>query len=230
MALKFKFRKEKLITDANFYLFKEFTDIWEWDKNPGKPMAHSFFLFIFHLCDLSEDNPIRDVAEEKKEKEALFRTFGDKAHIFTEEEHALLGPAVACYIKHNRTAEERILTSFDLKAQETREVLNDTEPETVENSKDGVTTFVANTDIIARGLKELDSIKKSKINVISAVRKEAMMQRVRGQVTLSPLSKGNIAIVPESELYAQYETYIIQGEGDGEQEFHHTSSPQAASD
>lgn len=218
MALRFKFRKERLVVDANFYLFHEFVSIWKWDKSPHKTKANKLFYFIFLLCDLSEENPLRDVASEKKEEESFFRAYGNKHHQFLSKERALAEAAIDCYIKYNKTAEERILESFDNKAEELRDRLEETKPETVENSKDGVTTFVTNTDIITRGLKELDSIKKLKINVIAAVRKEAMMQRVRGQVILSPLSKGDISIIPEYEVYAQYEAELIQGASEGGQD------------
>ena len=121
--------------------------------------------------------------------------------------------AVNTYIKYSKTAEERILELFDIKAEELRKVLDSTKPETEENSKDGVTTFVTNTDIITKGLKELDFVKKQKVNVINAVRNEAMSQRVRGQIVLSPLSKGAIDVPHEYELYGSYETDTIQKSG-----------------
>lgn len=211
MAIKFNIQKERIITDPFFFLFKEFTDIWKHDKSTNKVKANKLFYFVFLLCDLTEDNPLRDVDAERKEVESKFRVFGNKNHTFSKRERTLLGAAVDCYIKYSKTAEERILESFDQKAEELRDLLDKTKPETAENSKDGVTAFVTNTDIITRGLKELDLVKKQKINVISAVRKAAMTQRVRGQVTLSPLSKGNITLPSEVELYELYETQIIQG-------------------
>ncbi len=218
MALRFKFRKERIVTDANFFLFHEFEAIWKWDKTSHRVKSNKMFYFIFLLCDLSEDNPLRDVHAEKKEEESLFRAYGDKKHKFTPKERSLVSDAVDCYIKYTKTAEERILEAFDNKAEELRDVLDGTLPETVENEKDGVTTFVSNTEIITNGLKEIDSIKRLKINVIAAVRKEAMMQRVRGQVVLSPLSKGDISITPDYEVYAQYEAEFIQGESGSGQE------------
>lgn len=212
--IKFEFRKEKLVTTPQFFLFKEFTAIWKWDKSIGKPKAHKLFFFVFLLCDLSEDNPLRDHPSEVKEEEALYRAYGDKTHKFIRKERELLEFAVNCYIKHNETPEERILEAFDEKAVELRGTLEEVKPETHENFKDGVTTFVSNSSIITRGLRELDGVKKLKINVINAVRRVAMTQRVRGQAVLSPLSKGTIPLTSEAELYVDYELDSIQGESE----------------
>ena len=203
--INFKFRKERLVTDAVTYIFHEFVDILEWDKTTDKRKANKMLYFVFLLCDLSEENPIRDVPYDHKEEEALFRAYGKKTHKFTKRELELVHPAVDTYLKYSKAAEERILEVFDDKAEEIRLVLEETKPETVENEKDGVVAFSTNTGIITKSLKELDYIKKQKINVMAAVKNEAMTQRVRGQLVLSPLSKGSISLTPEYELYAQYE-------------------------
>ncbi len=209
MAIKFEFRKEKLVTDSNFFLFKEFTDIWDSDSQNTRPAANKLLKFIYHLCDLGEENPLRDLPSEAKEKEAMFTVYGTHKKSFTKKERNLLSPAIDCYIKYNTTSEERILNAFENKAKEIRTVLDEVIPETLENFKDGVTTFTSNTGIITRGLKELDSLKKLKANVIASVRKEAILQKVRGQVVLSPLSLGNIEVVDIHELYAEYEAKAI---------------------
>lgn len=212
--IKFKFHKERIQVTPQFYLFTEFTDIWNWDKQPGKPKANKLLYFVFLLCDLSQENPLRDVASEQKESESLYRVYGDKLHQFTKKERELLEPAIECYSKYNETSEERILESFDEKATELREAIEKALPETFENVKDGVTTFVTNSSIITKGLKELDAVKKLKINVINSIRREAMSQRVRGAAVLSPLSKGNIPLPSEAEMYTQYEVNNVQRPSD----------------
>lgn len=194
MAIKFTIRKEKVIVDEKFFMFKEFVDIWHWDKSSQKPKAHKMLYFIFLLCDITETNPLRDIPAEKREAEALFYAYGKREHKFTKKELELLEPGIYCYIKYNTTSEERILIAFDNKAEEIRDVLDQTEPETVENETSGVVSFSSNTGIITKGLKEINDIKKLKVNVISAVRREAMSQKIRGQVQLSPLTKGAIEL------------------------------------
>ena len=192
MAIRFKFRKEKIITDEVFFMFKPFRDLWEWDKSPDKEKANPMFYFIFLLCDLTEENQLRDTPASKKEEEAKFYAFGKKDKIFTKTELKVLTPALECFVKYNTIPEERILEAFDSKADELRVILENTKPETEENNSNGVITFVSNSSIITKGLKKLDAVKKSKINVISAIRRDAMTQRVRGGTMLSPLSRGNI--------------------------------------
>jgi hypothetical protein len=192
MGVSFTIRKERVITDEKFFLFKPFVDIWEWDKSEDKDKANKMLRFIYLLCDITEECPLKDVPTQKREAEALFHAYKDKDYKFTKKERELVEAGIECYIKYNETAEERLLGEFDNKAEELRAKLEETMPETVENFKNDVTTFVSNSEIITRALKELDSVKKSKIAVISAIKREALSQRVRGAAALSPNSRGLI--------------------------------------
>ena len=203
MPVKFKFRKEKIIIDPVFFMFHEFTGIWNWDKSKGKDKANKLFYFIFFLCDLTEENNFRDIPAEKREKEVLYRVYKDRGHVFPKKEYELLSKAIKCYIENNETSDERILTAFDSKSEEQRKLLEDTKFETIENEVDGVSSFVSNSDIITSGLKELDYVKKQKSAVIASIKKDAMSQRVRGKMVLSPLSKGSIELPDFSVLFAQ---------------------------
>lgn len=194
MSLTLTIRKERVVTDAKFFLFKPFTDIWNWDKTEDKDKAHKMLRFIYLLCDITEECPLKDVPSQKREPEALFYAYKDKDYKFTKKEHALVNAGIECYIKCNESAEERLLEEFDLKAEELRNKLEETMPEAVENFNNGVTSFVSNSEIITRALKELDVVKKSKINVISAIKREALSQRVRGAAALSPNSRGLIKL------------------------------------
>lgn len=202
MPVRFNFRKEKIVTDPTFFMFEEFVNIWNWDKSDEKDKANKLLYFVFLLCDLTEVNPLKDVPAEKKEEEALHRVYKNKDHKFKKKEYELVKAAIDCYIEYNEMAEERILTAFDNKAAQLRKVLKDTEFETYENIADGVSSFVSNSDIITKGLKDLDSVKKLKAAVVAAIKKDALSQRVRGQVSLSPLAKGNIELPDFSNLFS----------------------------
>lgn len=216
MAIRFKFRKQRIVTDATFFMFHEFVSIWKWDKAKNKDKAHSMLYFIYLLCDLSEGNPIKDEPLEAKEEKAMKYSYGSKKTFFTKKELELLEPAIECYNKYNNTAEERILTTFDNKAVELRNELEATVPETVEYDDFNGTKFATNSDIITKGLQELNIIKRSKVGVIAAIKKEALTNKIRGQITLSPLSKGALELptiavaVDTSNLDVQ----DIQGETD----------------
>lgn len=190
MSLTFNIRKERITADAKFFLFKAFTDIWEWDKSETKDKAHRMLRFVYLLCDITEECPLKDVPVSKRETEALFHAYKDKHYKFTKKERELVSAAIDTYIKYNESAEERLLGEFDWKADELRNKLEETMPETETNVINGVTSFVSNSEIITKALKELDSVKKSKISVISAIKREALSQRVRGAASLSPNSRG----------------------------------------
>ena len=103
MALQFEFRKDKIVLDAKFFMFKEFSAIWKHDKTKDKLKANQILFFIYLLCDIGQENPLKDVAAEKKEVEAKFRAFGDKSKQFTTKERELLEKAVKVYITINTT-------------------------------------------------------------------------------------------------------------------------------
>lgn len=198
MALKFTIKKEKLVLTPQFLMIKEFVNVWESDKNTDKRKAHKLLYFIYLLCDLTEENKLRDTPAASRESEAKFYAFGKRDHKFTKEERKILEPAIEKYIKYNESPEERILTAFDDTATRLRTVIESITPETVENSTNGVISFASNSAILTKGLRELNTTKKLKIDVISAVKNEAMSQKIRGKITLTPLSRGNITL-PEFE-------------------------------
>lgn len=194
MALKFEFRQDKIVLDVKVLMFKEFTDIWNYDKTKAKVKANQLLHFVFLLCDLSQDNPLRDVDVDKREEEAKFRAFKVKTKKFTDKEHKLLESAVERYIKLNLSPEERLLNVFDRKADQLATKLETAEPEIVTNEENGVVSFVSNSKIIAGALNKLSVIRKNRETLVAAIKNEAMSSKVRGQVALSPLSRGLIPI------------------------------------
>ncbi len=194
MAYQFEFRDEQIVMDFRFYMFKEFIDIWNKDKSKDKLNANRMLYFIFLLCDIGKDNPLKDELSENKESEAKFRAYGNRDREFTSMEMNLLEPAIKLYIELNTTTEERLLTMFDKKAKEISLVLESTIPETVTNSDSGVVSFVSNSKIITDALSKLSKIRMNRETIISTIKKRALSQKVRGGLTLSPLSRGLIKI------------------------------------
>lgn len=200
MALQFKFRKEKIILDAKFFMFEEFVNIWNWDKGKDKKKANPMLYFVWMLCDLGEENPIRDYPPDSKYHEAMRYAYGTSKKGFTKKEVELLEPAIECYKRYNNSSEERVSVVFDDKADELREMLELQVPETIPYTVGGVEKFVSNVEIITGALTELKDIKLNKAQVIAAIKKEAMSNKVRGQVSLTPLSKGTIPLPDFSKL------------------------------
>jgi len=194
MALQFKFTNDKIVLDAKFFMVKEFVDVWKYDKSKDKAKANKMLYFIFLLCDIGEENPLLDVKIEDREVEAKFRAFHDRTKKFTMRELELLEKAIPMYIDLNMTIEERLLVVFDHKAEQLKTMLEHTTPETVENEENGVVTFVSNSKIITTALTKLSMIRKNRASIVASIRKEAMSERVRGQLKLSPLIKGLIKL------------------------------------
>ena len=192
MALKFTFEKERIVLDAKFFMIKEFVNIWKNDRSKGKKKAHKMLYFIFLLCDISDDNPLAYVDIHKRELEAKFKAFHDSEKKFTKKEERLLEAAIPMYIDLNMTIEERLLDVFDMKAEQLTKLLEDITPETVENEDNGVVTFASNSKLITDALNKLSVIRKNRASIVASIRKEAINQKVRGQLTLSPLVKGLI--------------------------------------
>lgn len=175
-------------------MFKEFTDIWKDDKTKGKLNANKLLYFIFLLCDINEENPVHDVAPEKREEEAKFRAYKDRNKKFIKSEQNLLEKGIKKYIKLNMTMEERLLYAFDRKATQLSNVLEQTIPETVTNEENGVVSFVSNSKIITDALSKLSKIRINREKILASIKNEAISQKVRGKIKLSPLSRGLINI------------------------------------
>lgn len=190
MAYQFEFREEKIILDFRFFLFKEFVDIWTKDKSKSKLKANKMLYFIFLLCDISKDNPLKDKAVSKRETEAKFRAYRDKNKEFVKSELDLLEPAIKLYVDVNKTMEEKLLVAFDEKATQLSDKLDTTLPETVANEENGVVSFVSNSKIITDALSKLSKIRTNREKIVAAIKKQAITQKIRGGLNLSPLVRG----------------------------------------
>ena len=199
MALKFEFIQNKLQITPAIMLFKEFIDILKWDKTVTKVKANKLFSFVFYMSDLTEENPCSLKNPKDIETEAKFLAFHNKYYQFSKKEYELVSEAVYRYVRCNTTAEERIIEAFDQASEKLLDKLNSTSPKVVKNEKDGIKTYATNVPIITAGLTQLDDIKKRKLAIIASIKKQAIHNRVRGKIILSPLSKGIISLPDTDE-------------------------------
>lgn len=146
------------------------------------------------MYDIGGDNPLKDVDPSKREVEASFRAFGSRTPKFTKAEYELITKAVNMYVKINTTPEERVLYAFDKKAEELVKTLEEATRETSTNVDNGVVTFVSNSKIITDALAKLSLIRKTRSSIMASIKNEAMSEKVRGQIALSPLVRGLIEI------------------------------------
>ena len=191
---KLNFRKERVVLDYKFFLFKEFVDIWKYDRTKTKNKANQLLYFVYLMADINEENPLRDVPASKREEESKFRAFKKRDKVFTDKEEQLLSAAIKKYTYLNTTPEERMLYTFDRKIKELVDLLESTTPETVTNVENGVVSYASNSKIIADSLSKISKIRKIREKILLAIKKEAVSQKIRGQLSLSPLVRGLIEI------------------------------------
>ena len=188
--LQFIFRKERIELNYKFFLFKEFVDIWKSDKTKTKNKANSMLYFVFLLADITEENPLKDVPANKLEEEAKFRAFRKRDKNFTTKEEELLSAAISKYSYLNMTPEERMLYTLDKKIVQIVDMLDSSKPETVTNVENGVVSFVSNSKMITDALSRVSKVRKVREKILSSIKNEAVSQKVRGQLSLSPLVRG----------------------------------------
>lgn len=199
--IKFEFSANgSIVVTPELCLIEEFVDILKWDTTDAKLKASNVFKFVYYLCDMASSNEYRDLPENIKEDTVMKAIYGDKKTKFTKREKELVDACIETYLLLNNIPEERVLDTFDKKADEMRIVLEDTKPITVENESNGVITYDTNTAIITKGLKELNKTKSAKIAIMNVVRQEEGGDKVRGKAVLSPLSLGRISIPNITDL------------------------------
>lgn len=157
-------------------------------------------LFIFLLCDLSNDNPLVDRPFDSKREDALsvafstadgmneFKTYLDSHPTLKDS----INSAIAAYVEYENTDEQRDINTYNTKMDQFRYMLKDMEPTIIknENERTGFITFSTNIDIINSVLNDVVSLIQAKASMIALYTTGIVPKHLRGG--LSQLSKGNI--------------------------------------
>lgn len=193
--IRFEFNaKDLIVVTPELCLIDEFVDILKWDKTSDLKNASGLFRYVHYMCDMSSSNTYRDLPTGVKETTIMKAVYGVSKTKFTKKESELVDACLHAYFLLSDIPEERVLSTFDEKAEEVRQVLEETMPETVENDVSGIVMYASNTDIITKGLKELNKTKAAKIAIMQYVRQDNDKDKVRGKAELSPLAQGRIAL------------------------------------
>jgi hypothetical protein len=192
--MKLMLYKSSTIVDPDSLKYKEFKDLYKEDKEKGGKCL----LFVFLLCDLSEDNPIRDIKYTERPSEARLLAFGNKSFDILKEYgdrlYALTQKAITCYKSNIVKDEEKDIETYNNKMDQFGEMLDSTDPEIIENvSELGLYSYTTNIDIINSVLKDIVTIINNKSQMISMMVKGTVPKTLRGG--LSPLAKGKIDTV-----------------------------------
>lgn len=142
-------------------------------------------LYVFFLCDLSKENPLRDIPYNKKAQEARLRAYGPDFKTLSPEVEV----AIATY---PQTEEQKDIFTYDKKMDQFNTLLKETEPKIQrnENENTGVVSFTTNIDIINHTLKDIINIIQAKASLVALYTTGSIPRHLRGG--LSPLAKGKI--------------------------------------
>jgi len=182
--------------DETFLMVPEFTEIWKWDKTKDKKKAHKVLFYIYLMCDLNDECPTKDLDQTIKDGQCRFMAYGSRHYVFDGAETDLVVQGIQAYTMLNEVAEERMLSTYDSKIDQLRDLLEETEPVIHENVNDrtGVVTFATNIEIINRALKEISNLVKAKHDLRQTILAGFSAGHVRGKVQLSPRDKRKLRI------------------------------------
>lgn len=176
--IKFDVKDGKLTIKTSILLVKEFLDIWEDDKSPNKAEAIKDFIFIYTLCDTSDDNPFKDMAYDTVEDHCKRNAYGKVDYTLSPDRLIKINCAIIMYQDLNETSDKRLLKVLDKKIDELRKYLDD-------NPIDGT-----NAEMMFRLMEKSDKPMIAKRNAQDIIEKGIKSAKTRGSVSQSPNEKG----------------------------------------
>jgi hypothetical protein len=185
--IRFNIKNSKLIIDAQTLTVTAFNDIYESDKTKDKNKATCLLKYVFHLCDISQENSFRDVAESQREALCKRNSFGKADYQFSNRESQLLSPAIEWYNILNKNSVQRLAMAMDKKIDQISNFLETNEIKTADD-------FDAQMDAV----QKIEKVLKSKRTTDDYVRSEMEKTKNRGQVSSSPLEKGLVGYNPNA--------------------------------
>lgn len=191
--LRFTISDGKVIADPSLLMIKEFTDIMDYaDSKKDKDLGNRMLLYIFFCCDLTENNPLRDVDYRMKKEQAMARAFNTKDKQFLKKEETLIDAAIDAYNFFNETAIERATLAYDKKIDEIRSLLEDTQPEIFQtlDQHGNPNGYASNDKIIANFSKQLNDMATYKLKAMETAKKIENTGRVRGDKGSSLIERG----------------------------------------
>ena len=144
---------------------------------------------IYYRHSKNNANPFRNLDARVKEENVMQRVF--RVNSFKElklsvKDLEAFKAAEKLYIKHNQTAEGRLINSIETKLDEIAVMLDETTPSIEETIlKSGEVKFNTNITIMTNLFSKIESIMKSKSILENAVLKQEGVGRVKGGGTTS---------------------------------------------
>lgn len=197
---RFEFRKDELVYTELIKLFPEFNNLYKHNSRKDPNEINKAFKYIFFMADISSDNPFASEKKSRKQSEILFRLFADRNYKFLWRLEEKISLALDLYIKINSASEEALLKVLEEKKVQIKQLIDDSEPEIVEfTDASGVIKYESNIALLTQVLQAIVDIDARRKTIISAIKNEAINNKVRGQVYLSPLATGALKIPTENK-------------------------------
>jgi hypothetical protein len=160
-------------------------------------------IFIFLLCDLSNDNPLVDRPYNTRREEALDVAFGAGLEDFkklletVDGIRDLVNKCIEFYIKEVNTDEQKDIATYSKKMDQFRVMLHGMKP-LIERNVHDQTEFVSystNMEIINSVLRDIVSLIQTKSSMVALHTTGVIPKHLRGG--LSPLDQNKISVVIE---------------------------------
>jgi hypothetical protein len=192
--MKFMLEKSSTVVDPTSLKHDIFKKILDADKEIG----NKILLYVFLVCDISYDNPIRDVPYIDKQREAAMVIFDDEDYsIYNnlgKEWNDLTIEAIKCYDKEVVQDEDKDIYAYDKKMDQFREILMETVPRIEKNFGPNSISYSTNIEIINTVLEDIVTLIQTKASMVSMIVQGTVPKHLRGG--LSPLTKGDINTKP----------------------------------
>lgn len=175
------------------------------------PLYEKVCIFIFLLCDLSNDNPLVDRPYNTRREEALEVAFGAELNRFmalkdnNEIIRDTINKCIELYIKKVNTDEQKDIATYSKKMDQFRVMLNGMKPaiEKNTNERTNMISYSTNMEIINSVLRDIVSLIQAKSSMVALHTTGIIPKHLRGG--LSKLSTGEISVVDTDELIEQDE-------------------------
>lgn len=163
-------------------------------------------LFIFLLCDLSNDNPLVDRPYNTRREEALEVAFGDSLQLFLALKDTnvairdIVNKCIDIYIKEINTDEQKDIATYSKKMDQFRVMLHGMKPTIEKNTHEttGMISYSTNMEIINSVLSDIVSLIQAKASMVALHTIGIIPKHLRGG--LSQLTTGAIKTEIEDEI------------------------------
>jgi hypothetical protein len=163
-------------------------------------------IFIFLLCDLSNDNPLVDRPYNTKREEALEIAFGVDLPVFVALKDSNvkirdnINRCIDIYLKRVNVDEQKDIATYSKKMDQFRVMLSGMKPIIEKNTHETtlMVSYSTNMDIINSVLRDIVSLIQAKASMVALHTTGIIPKHLRGG--LSPLSVGKVITETQEDI------------------------------